>query len=71
MHIIAEIINMIPNGYMNYKQQAIVYIQKVFFGKTNEFDQNYNTSSSYSQTYQLVANVIEKVDKNKYKIQVK
>ena len=56
-----------------YELQTIshrLYSPGFYFGSSNEFDQNYNTSSSYSQTYQLVGNVIEKVDKNKYKIQV-
>ena len=48
-----------------------LYSKGFFFGKTNEEDQNYNTSLSYSQTYQLVANVLEKVGVNKYKIYIR
>ncbi|QXW65957.1 U32 family peptidase [Streptobacillus moniliformis] len=57
-----------------YELQTIshrLYSSGFFFGSTNEFDQNYNTSSSYSQTYQLVANVLEKIDTNKYKLQIR
>lgn len=57
-----------------YELQTIshrLYSKGFFFGNTTEADQNYNTSSSYSQTYQLVGNVLEKIDKNRYKIQVR
>ena len=40
-------------------------------GKTTEEDQNYNTGLSYSQTYQLVANVMDKLDDNKYRLQIR
>lgn len=48
-----------------------LYSKGFYLGKTTSEDQNYNTSQSYSQTYQLVANVIEKVDTNKYKCQIR
>ncbi len=47
------------------------YSNGFFLGPTTEKDQNYKTGLSYSQTYRLVANVLEKVDKNKYKIQIR
>ena len=57
-----------------YELQTIshrLYSKGFFFGKTSEEDQNYNTSVSYSQTYQLVANVIEKIEENQYKIYIR
>lgn len=48
-----------------------LYSKGFFFGKTNEEDQNYNTSLSYSQTYQLVANVMENLGDNKYLIYIR
>ena len=47
------------------------YSNGFFLGPTTEKDQNYKTGLSYSQTYRLVANVLEKVDTNKYKIQIR
>ncbi len=48
-----------------------LYSKGFYLGKTTEDDQNYNTGSSYSQTYQLVANVLEKMGNNKYKLQIR
>ncbi len=45
-----------------------LYSQGFFFGKTSDLDQNYDTNLSYSQTYQLIANVLEDMGDNKYKI---
>lgn len=45
-----------------------LYSKGFFFGKTSDLDQNYDTNLSYSQTYQLVANVLEELGDNKYKI---
>ena len=47
------------------------YSNGFFLGPTTEKDQNYKTGLSYSQTYRLIANVLEKVDTNKYKIQIR
>ena len=47
------------------------YSNGFFLGPTTEKDQNYKTGLYYSQTYRLVANVLEKVDTNKYKIQIR
>ena len=47
------------------------YSNGFYLGPTSEKDQNYETGLSYSQTYRLVANVLEKVDTNKYKIQIR
>ena len=47
------------------------YSNGFYLGPTSEKDQNYETGLSYSQTYRLVANVLEKVDVNKYKIQIR
>lgn len=57
-----------------YELQTIshrLYSKGFYLGKTTEEDQNYNTGLSYSQTYQLVANVIDKIDNNKYKLQIR
>lgn len=57
-----------------YELQTIshrLYSKGFFFGKTNEEDQNYDTNVSYSQTYQLVANVLEDLGNNSYKIYVR
>lgn len=57
-----------------YELQTIshrLYSKGFFFGKTSEEDQNYNTSVSYSQTYQLVANVLEKLEEKSYKIYIR
>ena len=57
-----------------YELQTIshrLYSKGFFFGKTNENDQNYDTNISYSQTYQLVANVMEVLGDNKYKIYIR
>ena len=48
-----------------------LYSKGFYLGRTTEEDQNYSTGSSYSQTYQLVANVVEKMDNDKYKIQIR
>ena len=69
--IIQEIIN---NPKWKYELQTIshrLYSKGFFFGKTSQEDQNYDTNISYSQTYQLVANVMEKVSDNKYKIYIR
>ncbi len=42
-----------------------------YIDKPDEKSQNYNTNSSYSQTYQLVAKVIEKKDNNTYVLQIR
>ena len=47
------------------------YSNGFFLGPTTEKDQNYKTGLSYSQTYRLIANVLEKVDTNRYKIQIR
>ena len=47
------------------------YSNGFFLGPTTEKDQNYKTGLSYSQTYRLIANVVEKVDTNRYKIQIR
>ena len=47
------------------------YSNGFFLGPTTEKDQNYKTGLSYSQTYRLIANVLEKVDMNRYKIQIR
>ena len=48
-----------------------LYSKGFYLSKTTEADQNYATGLSYSQTYQLVANVIEKTGENKYKWQIR
>lgn len=48
-----------------------LYSKGFYLGKTTEADQNYDTGHSYSQTYQLVANVKEKLDKNRYLLQIR
>ena len=48
-----------------------LYSKGFYLSKTTEADQNYATGLSYSQTYQLVANVIEKTAPNKYKWQIR
>lgn len=48
-----------------------LYSKGFYLGKTDEEDQNYNTNLSYSQTYQLVANVLEKRDNNQYLLQIR
>lgn len=48
-----------------------LYSPGFYLGMTTEKSQNYNTSLSYSQTYQLVANVLEKLGENKFKIQIR
>ena len=48
-----------------------LYSNGFYLGKTTKEDQNYNTSLSYSQTYQLVANVLEVVEKGKYLWQIR
>lgn len=48
-----------------------LYSKGFYLGKTTEADQNYNTGNSYSQTYQLVANVKEKIAENKYIWQIR
>lgn len=48
-----------------------LYSQGFYLGKTSEEDQNYNTNLSYSQTYQLVANVLEKRENNQYLLQIR
>ena len=48
-----------------------LYSQGFYLGKTTEEDQNYNTNLSYSQTYQLVANVLEKRENNQYLLQIR
>ena len=48
-----------------------LYSKGFYLGKTTEEDQNYNTGLSYSQTYQLVANVMDKLDDNKYRLQIR
>jgi peptidase U32 len=47
------------------------YSNGFYLGPTSEKDQNYETGLSYSQTYRLIANVLDKVDTNKYKIQIR
>ncbi|NLK63098.1 MAG: U32 family peptidase [Fusobacteria bacterium] len=42
-----------------------------YLGLPNENSQNYNTNSSYSQTHQLVAKVIEKLEDNTYILEVR
>ena len=62
------------NPKWKYELQTIshrLYSKGFFFGKTSQEDQNYDTNISYSQTYQLVANVMEKVSDNKYKIYIR
>ena len=62
------------NPKWKYELQTIshrLYSKGFFFGKTSQEDQNYDTNISYSQTYQLVANVMEKVAENKYKIYIR
>ena len=57
-----------------YELQTIshrLYSKGFYLGVTTEEDQNYNTGSSYSQTYQLVAKVAEKLDDNKYIWQIR
>jgi len=48
-----------------------LYSKGFYLGKTTEEDQNYNTGNSYSQTYQLVANVKEKLGNGKYLLQIR
>ncbi|MCP1222873.1 U32 family peptidase [Sebaldella sp. S0638] len=48
-----------------------LYSQGFYLGKPTEDDQNYNTNLSYSQTYQLVANVLEKRENNQYLLQIR
>lgn len=48
-----------------------LYSKGFYLSKTTEADQNYATGLSYSQTYQLVANVMEKTAPNKYKWQIR
>ena len=48
-----------------------LYSKGFYLGKTTEEDQNYNTGNSYSQTYQLVANVKEKLEDGKYLLQIR
>ena len=48
-----------------------LYSKGFYLGKTTEEDQNYNTSLSYSQTYQLVANVTEMLEEGKYEWQIR
>ncbi len=48
-----------------------LYSKGFYLGKTTEEDQNYNTNLSYSQTYQLVANVLEKRPNNQYLLQIR
>lgn len=48
-----------------------LYSTGFYLGPTSEKDQNYKTGLSYSQTYQLVANVLEKLPDNKYKIRIR
>ncbi len=48
-----------------------LYSKGFYLGKTTEKDQNYSTGHSYSQTYQLVANVKEKLKENKYLLQIR
>ena len=57
-----------------YELQTIshrLYSQGFYLGKPNEDAQNYNTNLSYSQTYQLVANVLEKRENNQYLLQIR
>jgi putative protease len=57
-----------------YELQTIshrLYSKGFYLGKTTEEDQNYNTNLSYSQTYQLVANVLEKRENNQYLLQIR
>ncbi|WP_068267679.1 peptidase U32 family protein [Caviibacter abscessus] len=57
-----------------YELQTIshrLYSKGFFFGKTTEEDQNYNTSLSYSQTYQLVANVLENLGNDEYQLYIR
>lgn len=42
-----------------------------YLGQPNENSQNYNTNSSYSQTQQLVAKVIEKIDNKNYVLEIR
>jgi len=42
-----------------------------YLGKPDENSQNYNTNSSYSQTQQLVAKVIEKKDSKNYVLEIR
>lgn len=44
------------------------YSKGFFFGKTSDLDQNYDTNLSYSQTYQLVANVLEDLGNDTYRV---
>lgn len=48
-----------------------LYSKGFYLGKITEEDQNYNTNLSYSQTYQLVANVLEKRPNNQYLLQIR
>ena len=48
-----------------------LYSKGFYLGRTTEEDQNYNTNLSYSQTYQLVANVLEKRENNQYLLQIR
>lgn len=48
-----------------------LYSKGFFFGKTSDLDQNYDTSLSYSQTYQMIANVLEKISDNEYKLYIR
>ena len=48
-----------------------LYSKGFYLGKTTEEDQNYNTNLSYSQTYQLVADVLEKRENNQYLLQIR
>ncbi|MDR2878346.1 MAG: U32 family peptidase C-terminal domain-containing protein, partial [Fusobacteriales bacterium] len=48
-----------------------LYSKGFYLGRTTEEDQNYNTNLSYSQTYQLVANVLEKRKNNQYLLQIR
>ena len=48
-----------------------LYSKGFYLGKTTEEDQNYNTGNSYSQTYQLVANVKENLGNGKYLLQIR
>ena len=48
-----------------------LYSKGFYLGKTTEEDQNYNTGHSYSQTYQLVANVKEKLEEGRYILQIR
>ena len=48
-----------------------LYSDGFYLGRTDENDQNYNTNLSYSQTYQLVAKVLEKTEDGRYLLQIR